>query len=221
MMYTRLQKYLVSTMMFRLFLLFTIVPAIELFLLFRVSEYIGSVETVVLIILTGILGSHMARQEGGAVLKKLLTEVQSGRSPAKEIVEGVMILAGGLLLVTPGVVTDLVGFSFIIPFTRKFLVTPILEFALRKMSVDANGSVHKNMFDGFVDIGPISTPSQNNQSKQANETHTKEKQATNTQEDISIIVDKNTRPQTNKTNKNTGPSKFKNKTKWSHPIADE
>ena len=208
-------------MMFRLFLLFTIVPAIELFLLFRVSDYLGSAETVILIILTGILGSHMARQEGGTVLKKLLTEIQAGRSPAKEIVEGVMILAGGLLLVTPGVITDLVGFSLIIPFTRKFLVTPILEFALRKMSGGTNGSFHKNMSDGFVDIGPIKTPSQNNQSKPSNETQTTEKQPTNTHEDISIIVDKNTRSQTNKTNTNTGPSKFTNKTKWSHPIADE
>ena len=209
-------KPFVSPMMIRLFLIFTILPALELFLLFRVSDYLGSVETVLLIIVTGILGSHMARQEGGSVLKKLITEVQSGRSPAKEITEGVMILAGGLLLVTPGVVTDFIGFSLIIPITRKFLATPILDFALSRMSVGENGGVRKNFKGGFVDIGPMSTPSSNSTKDVKNKTvdHTKGDSV----EDISIVMDENTRNRMSKNNSNVG--KFK-KGKWSHPVAED
>ena len=211
-------------MMLRLFLIFTILPALELFLLFRVSDYLGSAETVLLIIVTGILGSHMARQEGGAVLKKLITELQSGRSPAKEITEGVMILSGGLLLVTPGVVTDFIGFSLIIPITRKFLATPILDFALSRMSFGANGGVRKNFKDGFIDIGPMKTPSSNNMKDIKNRKADKNKN--DSTENISIVMDEHTKHRMSdkkadkSASKNTTSSKFK-KGKWNHPVVDE
>ena len=213
-------KSFVSPMMLRLFLIFTILPALELFLLFRVSDYLGSAETVLLIIVTGILGSHMARQEGGAVLKKLITELQSGRSPAKEITEGVMILAGGLLLVTPGVVTDFIGFSLIVPVTRKFLAAPILDFALSRMSFGANGGVRKNFKGGFVDIGPMSTPSSNDMKDMKNKKEDEVK--SDSMENISIVMDEHTkhRMSDKNTNKNTTSSKFK-KGRWSHPVADD
>jgi UPF0716 protein FxsA len=209
-------KSFISPMMLRLFLIFTILPALELFLLFRVSNYIGSAETVLLIIVTGILGSHMARQEGGAVLKKLIVEVQSGRSPAKEITEGVMILAGGLLLVTPGVVTDFIGFSLIIPITRRFLATPILNFALSRMSFGTNGGFRKNFKDGFVDIGPMGTPSSHNTKnmKHQNADHNKN----DSTENISIVMDEHTKNRMS--DKSSNGSKFK-KGKWNHPVVDD
>jgi UPF0716 protein FxsA len=214
-------KSFVSPMMFRLFLIFTILPAVELFLLFRVSDYLGSAETVLLIIVTGILGSYMARQEGGSVLKKLITETQSGRSPAKEITEGVMILAGGLLLVTPGVVTDFIGFSLIIPITRNFLATPILNFALDKMSFGSNGSYRKNFDGGFVDIGPMKTPSSNTKNSKGatfQKEQTTSKPTNDSMENISIVMDEHAKERMS--NSKSSTSKFKDR-RWSHPIADD
>ena len=166
----------------------------------------------------------MARQEGGAVLKKLITELQSGRSPAKEITEGVMILAGGLLLVTPGVVTDFIGFSLIVPVTRKFLAAPILDFALSRMSFGVNGGVRKNFKGGFVDIGPMKTPSSNNAKDMKNQKADQNKN--DSMENISIVMDEHTKHRMSEKNasenagKNTKSSKFK-KGKWNHPVVDE
>ena len=122
-------------MFLRLFLLFTVVPALELWLLFQVGQVIGIFETVWLILCTGLLGSWMAKREGGSVLQTLLTELQSGVPPAKRIVEGVMILTGGVLLITPGVLTDLTGFLFIIPWTRRPLAPLIYKMVTSKMKV--------------------------------------------------------------------------------------
>ena len=127
-----------------------------------------------------------------------------------------MILAGGLLLVTPGVVTDLIGFSLIIPITRKFLATPILNFALSRMSFGANGGVQKNFKDGFVNIGPMSSPSSNG--TKSMKSKKVDQNSNDSVEDISIVMDEHTKNRMS--DKNPNGNKFK-KGRWSHPVAED
>ena len=105
--------------MVRLLLLFTILPAIELALLIELGRRIGTLETIALIIVTGVVGAALARYQGMAVLRRSHGELAEGRMPATALMDGVIILVAAALLVTPGVLTDAVGFLLLIPLTRK------------------------------------------------------------------------------------------------------
>lgn len=113
-------------MLFYLMVLFIVVPAVELFILIKVGGAIGAANTIFLIIATGALGASMARAQGFAVLRRIQDSLNEGRMPTDEMVNGVMILIGGILLLTPGIITDILGFLLLIPATRmiiKALVT--------------------------------------------------------------------------------------------------
>ena len=114
-------------MFFYLVLLFTIVPAIELFVLIEVGGIIGAANTILLIILTGVLGASLARAQGFAVLQSIQANLNEGRMPTDEMVHGVMILLGGLLLLTPGFLTDTFGFMLLIPITRGIIKTLLMR----------------------------------------------------------------------------------------------
>ncbi|MCK4809616.1 MAG: membrane protein FxsA [Candidatus Omnitrophica bacterium] len=101
-----------------LILLFTIVPVVELALLIKAGQYIGLGNTLAIVIVTGIAGAYLARLQGFLILRKIEEEVNQGRMPADKLFDGVLILCGGILLLTPGFVTDLIGFMGLIPPTR-------------------------------------------------------------------------------------------------------
>ena len=105
----------------RLLLLFVGVPAIELALLIEVGSRIGTGATLALIAITGILGASLARRQGLSVLRMLQQETAAGRLPAGSLVDGVVILVAGALLVTPGILTDAVGFLCLLPAFRQQL----------------------------------------------------------------------------------------------------
>ncbi|TDX51633.1 FxsA family protein [Orenia marismortui] len=105
--------------MFRLILLFTIIPLIELTLLIKMSYYMGIVYTISLVATTGIIGAFLAKKQGTSVLKEINHSLSQGIMPADRLIDGLLILIGSAFLITPGLLTDLVGFSCIIPFTRK------------------------------------------------------------------------------------------------------
>jgi len=109
----------------RLFLLFTIVPAVELFLIIKVGQKIGAGNTILLIIFTGILGAYYARQQGFRVVANIQWKMEQGEVPGDDLVNGAMLLVGGALLITPGFITDFIGFSLIFPLTREILKTVI------------------------------------------------------------------------------------------------
>lgn len=109
-------------MLWRLFLLFTLLPAVELFLLVRIGQWVGVVPTVVGVLAMGALGAALARREGLGLLRQLQADLQAGLPPADRLVEGAMVLVGCILLVTPGVVTDVIGFACLLPPTRRVLL---------------------------------------------------------------------------------------------------
>lgn len=102
----------------RLVLLFTVLPALEIYLLIQVGAVIGGLNTLLLIIVTGVVGAHYARQQGFEVLMRIQRAMHEGRPPANEMIDGAMLLVGGALLMTPGFLTDALGFSLVFPPTR-------------------------------------------------------------------------------------------------------
>jgi len=104
-----------------LLLLFLLVPLIEIYLLIKIGGVIGAFPTVVLVVLTAVIGAGLARHQGLATLQRVQAAMARGEAPAIEMIEGVLLLVGALLLLTPGFMTDLLGFACLIPPTRRAL----------------------------------------------------------------------------------------------------
>ena len=107
--------------MFYLFLIFVLVPVIELTLLIKVGSIIGILNTITIILLTAMIGAYMVRLEGLGVLSRIQQNMQDGVFPAEELINGAMILVAGALLLTPGFFTDVVGFLMVFPVSRNFI----------------------------------------------------------------------------------------------------
>jgi UPF0716 protein FxsA len=105
----------------KLLLLFILVPALELILLIEIGQLIGSLPTITLIVFTGVLGAFLARRQGVQVLRRVRTELQTGQLPADSIFDGVIILIAGAFLMTPGILTDALGFLCLVPATRRWI----------------------------------------------------------------------------------------------------
>ncbi len=104
-----------------LILLFIGVPLIELAILIKIGQSLGVGYTLGLVIFTGILGAYLARWQGFVTLRKIQEDVNNGRMPADRLIDGVLILCSGILLLTPGLITDLIGFIGLIPFSRNLV----------------------------------------------------------------------------------------------------
>ncbi len=122
--------------MLKLLLLFTVVPAVELYLLLQLGAWLGPGPTFLLVLLTGTAGAWLAKREGLGVLRTLLDELHQGIPPGTRLMEGVLLVVGGLLLVTPGVFTDLVGFALIAPPTRRALAPRVLAWLVRRFEIE-------------------------------------------------------------------------------------
>jgi len=114
-------------MFIRLSSLFILIPLIELAVLIRVGQEIGLMSTLIIVIITGITGAYLAQTEGIITFRKIQNELHAGKIPADSLLDGVLILVGGLLLLTPGFITDIAGFLILIPFTRSSLKNYLRE----------------------------------------------------------------------------------------------
>jgi UPF0716 protein FxsA len=115
-----------------LFLIFVVVPVIEISILLQVGEQLGAVPTVALVILTAAIGASLVRSQGLQTLMAAQQKLQQGQQPGQEMVEGMMLAIAGVLLVTPGFVTDGLGLLLLTPFTRKPLANYLLSKLVRK-----------------------------------------------------------------------------------------
>lgn len=116
--------------MFKWLLLFTVVPVAELYLLIQLGQVIGPELTVGVVVVTGAVGVVLAKSQGLAVLNSIQDQVEMGEVPGSAILDGLFVLVGGVLLVTPGLLTDIIGFIFLIPFTRG----PLKNYLRRKLA---------------------------------------------------------------------------------------
>ena len=117
----------------KLLILFIIVPVTELYILIEVGKRIGSLTTIGIIIFTGIIGAYLVKGQGFMILKKIQNDLNEGIMPGDSLIQGAIILAGGILLLTPGFVTDILGFIFLIPVSRNVVKKYLLKWLRGKI----------------------------------------------------------------------------------------
>ena len=136
--------YTKKTMLGKLILLFIFVPIIELALLIQIGQYLGTLNTILLVIITGITGGILAKLEGWRVLQNIQKDLLEFKMPADRLIDGVLVLIGGILLLTPGILTDILGLSLLIPLTRKFFREMVKKKFAAKVS---KGQAHIKVID--------------------------------------------------------------------------
>ena len=130
-----------------LLLAFTLLPILELFLLVRIGRMFGAGSTLLYIIAMGLAGVLLAKTQGRKVLRAWQTSLAEGRVPEEGVLGGVLVLAGSLLLITPGVVTDVLGLFLLLPIARRAIAARLQRYLGAKV---AQGQVHVQGFDfGF------------------------------------------------------------------------
>ena len=126
----------------RLLLLFILTPLIELWLLMLVGSQLGPVPTISLVLVTGAIGATLSRRQGLRTWLSIQQQMQQGKLPADAMLDGLMIFVAGLLLITPGILTDVVGFSLLVPLIRQGLRRRLRD------SFRVQSSVHVQGFGG-------------------------------------------------------------------------
>ena len=133
-----------------LFLLILLIPFVEIYLLLEVGGIIGALPTIFLVVFTAVLGAWLLRRQGFETFRKFQLSLAQGEIPAYEIIEGPIILLGGVLLLTPGFLTDILGFVCLIPSLRR----KVAQYILEKHLIQASGFYHsgkkaeKNILEG-------------------------------------------------------------------------
>jgi UPF0716 protein FxsA len=107
--------------LFALIAIFIVVPLAELYVIFQVGDAIGAVWTILILAADSVLGSVLLKSQGGAVWRRFNEALSSGRMPHREVVDGVLVIFGGALLITPGFITDILGLALLIPPSRALI----------------------------------------------------------------------------------------------------
>jgi UPF0716 protein FxsA len=130
-------------MFLRLAFLFTAIPIVELYILIRIGQVIGALPTIAIVLVTGIVGAGLARQQGYRVWYEIQAQMQQGIFPADRLIDGLLLVVAGAVLITPGVLTDVLGFAILIPFTR----APIRQWVKARLSsMMDRGTIHYREF---------------------------------------------------------------------------
>ncbi len=131
-------------MFIKILLLFTVVPFVELALLIKIGTVIGTIDTVLIIIITGITGALMVRSAGIQCVFRIQASLASGKVPADELFTGVLILVSGAFLLTPGLITDAFGFVLLFPPARE-IIKEFLKKKIKSRIEQKNPSFHINI----------------------------------------------------------------------------
>lgn len=132
-------------MLFRLILLFTVTPIVELFLLLELSKITSVWTTIGIVLVTGIVGASLAKSQGKLIITKIRVELNEGRMPGDQLINGLCVLVGGALLLTPGIITDILGFSLVVPGTREIFKDIVKKMFSKKLQ-DGNIGIHYRKF---------------------------------------------------------------------------
>jgi len=117
----------------KLLILLIVVPVVELYILIEIGQQIGAFTTIGIIVLTGIVGAYLVKNQGFMVLKKIQYDLNQNILPGDSLLQGIIILAGGIFLLTPGFITDIIGFIFLIPISREIVKKYLLIWLKRKI----------------------------------------------------------------------------------------
>jgi len=110
-----------------IFPIFVVVTLAEIYVLVSVGDAIGAWSTILLVIITALIGSTLLKQQGWSIMAKAQQNIAEGRTPALEMLEGVVILVSGVLLLTPGFITDGLGLLGLMPWSRSYFINHFLE----------------------------------------------------------------------------------------------
>lgn len=134
----------------KIFLLFTIVTTVELFLLLELARYTSWWVSVATIVVPGIVGAWLLKREGAKALRAVTEAVSLQREPAEAILDGLLVLVASVLLITPGVLSDLTGLALLVPAIRA-VARDLIRRRVRLMidSRLSQGSFHVSTFNGF------------------------------------------------------------------------
>jgi UPF0716 protein FxsA len=127
--------------------LFIVVPMVEIYTIVQVGHAIGALDTIALLVLVSIVGAWLTKHEGFVVLQRLRAQLEAGRAPTAELIDGVLVLGAGVLMMTPGFVTDAVGLLVLFPPTRAV----IRRYLRRRFEVRVFGD-HGGRDDGVIDV---------------------------------------------------------------------
>ncbi len=127
-----------------IFPIFVVMTLLEIYVLVSVGESIGGFSTILLVVITALIGSTLLKQQGWATMAKAQNAMANGQMPAFEMLEGVVILVSGVLLLTPGFITDTVGLLGLIPFSRAYFIDHILKKNAQKIFTKNNSSFTQN-----------------------------------------------------------------------------
>ena len=123
-------------MLLPLFLLFILMPLLELWLLFQLSGVFEFWTTIAVVLLTGMVGAWLAKMQGWATMFRIQSQMRAGKMPAEAMGDGVMILVAGVLLITPGVLTDVFGLSLLLPPVRVVVKKLFLAWVKKNVRVE-------------------------------------------------------------------------------------
>ncbi len=105
-------------MLLKLFLAFTIIPVLELYILIEVGSYLGALNTIMVVIVTGFVGAYLARLQGFQTMNRVRESLNRGEMPTEGLIDALLILLAGIVLLTPGFLTDIAGLLILLPQTR-------------------------------------------------------------------------------------------------------
>lgn len=118
--------------------LFIVIPLVELYLIIEVGSVIGALWTIFLVVLTAVVGVTLLRVQGFSTLNRARQNMEMGTLPAMEMMEGIVLAVGGALLITPGFLTDTLGFMCLIPVTRRAFI----RYVMRRSIIHGQGFYH-------------------------------------------------------------------------------
>ena len=142
-------------MFFYLLIIFIILPIIEISIFIQVGGFVGTFNTILIIFLTAAVGVYFVRQQGFRTFQKIAVELQNQQIPVQGMFDGLVILISGILLVTPGFLTDIIGFLGLIPQTRVFLLGIIKNLFLQRYSnahKQYKKDIDKTIDGNFIEI---------------------------------------------------------------------
>jgi UPF0716 protein FxsA len=128
-------------MFLKLLLLFIVTPLVEMAILIELGRRFGTWHTIGIVVLTGLIGASLAKAQGLQVYRNLTRSLYNGELPHNHLIEGLLLFVGGALLITPGVLTDIVGFVLVLPWTRR-LVREQVKSQLRKRLIYGGSNTH-------------------------------------------------------------------------------
>jgi len=118
----------------RLLILLVMTPIIELFILLEIGKRIGVFTTLAIIIITGMMGAYLVKNQGFFAIRKIQQDLNQNILPGESILQGIIILTGGIFLLTPGFITDITGFILLIPFTREIVKKYLIRWLQGKIN---------------------------------------------------------------------------------------